>query len=369
MTELKKLAYMSDYYGSDPTLVLAGGGNTSYKTEDVLYVKASGFPLSGIRENGFASLDRHGLQDLLLRGYPEDVENIDTQFIEDVMATRLPGEEKRPSVEALLHHGFDFPYVLHLHPTVVNSLTSAVNGKEEAIRLFGEDVVVWVKLVHPGYGLARYCWDLQQEHKAKYGKYPRFLLLQNHGIFIPGNSPEEIGVTLDEVISKIKSCYRKEWNADLAPIDTDAIGAVREKLEKVYGAVLYCGEKSMVDICQSREAADGVLRPYNPDQITYCRSWPLFCESVDTMEADLAAYDEKIGGQPKVIIVRGIGLFTAGKDAGEADRAMQLFLDAGKISFYAENFGGYHQLDDDFIDFIDNWEVENYRRGVANKNL
>ena len=43
MIELEKLAQMSDYYGSDPTLVLAGGGNTSYKTADVLYVKASGF--------------------------------------------------------------------------------------------------------------------------------------------------------------------------------------------------------------------------------------------------------------------------------------------------------------------------------------
>lgn len=368
MIELKKLAQMSDYYGSDPTLVLAGGGNTSYKNDDVLYVKASGFPLSGIRENGFAALDRHGLQDLLLTGYPEDVENIDTQFIEDVMATRLPGEEKRPSVEALLHHGFDFPYVLHLHPTVINSLTSAMNGEEEAHRLFGDDVV-WVKLVHPGYGLARYCWDLQQEHKAKFGVYPRFLLLQNHGIFIPGNSPEEIGKTLDEVIAKIKACYTDEWNADLTPIATDDILAVRETLEKYYDATLYCGQKSMVEMCESREAAAGVLRPYNPDQITYCRSWPLFCESIDSIEKDLAAYDEKIGGLPKVILVRGVGLFTAGKDAGEADRAMQLFVDAGKIAFYAKNFGGFHQLDDAFIDFIDNWEVENYRRGVANKNL
>lgn len=368
MTELKKLAQMSDYYGSDPTLVLAGGGNTSYKTDDVLYVKASGFPLAGIREGGFAALDRHGLQDLLLRGYPEDVENIDTQFIEDVMATRLPGEEKRPSVEALLHHGFDFPYVLHLHPTVINSLTSAQNGKEEAERLFGQDQV-WVKLVHPGYGLARYCWDLQQEHKEKYGKYPRFLFLQNHGIFIPGNSPEEIGAALDEVVSKIKACYQNEWDADLAPIDTERVGAVKDVLEQSYGTVLYCGQKSMVAMCESREAAAGVLRPYNPDQITYCRSWPLWCESVDELAGDLQSYDEKIGGKPKVILVRGVGLFTAGADFGEADRAMQLFLDAGKISFYAEAFGGFHQLDDDFIDFIDNWEVENYRRGVANKNL
>ena len=368
MTDLQKLARMSDYYGSDPTLVLAGGGNTSYKTKDVLYVKASGFALSGIKEDGFAALDRHALQDLLLRGYPEDTPNIDTQFIDDVMATRLPGEEKRPSVEALLHHGFDFPFVLHLHPTVVNSLTSAVDGEKEAKRLFGDDCV-WVKLVHPGYGLARYCYDLQQEHKAKFGKYPRFLFLQNHGIFVPGNSPEEIGKTLDYVISKIKSCYKREWDADLVPIDTASYGAVKEQLDKFYEFSYFCGEKSAVAMCENKAAAAGLLLPYNPDQITYCRSYPLYCEKIADIEKDIKAYEEKFGVTPKVIIVEGVGIFTAGKDAGEAKRAMLLFVDAAKIAFYAENFGGFHQLDEDFIYFVDHWEVESYRLNLAKKVL
>ncbi len=368
MIELEKLAQMSDYYGSDPTLVLAGGGNTSYKTADVLYVKASGFPLSGIRPNGFAKLDRHKLQELLLRGYPEDTPNIDTQFIDDVMATRLPGEDKRPSVEALLHHSFDFPYVLHLHPTVINSLTSAINGEAEAKRLFGDDCV-WVKLVHPGYGLARYCYDLQQEHKARFGVYPKFLLLQNHGIFIPGNSPEEIGRVLDDVVSKIKACYDKTWDADLAPIDTESYGAVKAALSPYYGEIRFCGEKSVLAMCENIKAAAGLLKPYNPDQITYCRSFPMYCADISKLDADMKAYDAAHGGLPKVVIVEKVGLFTCGKDAGETQRAMLLFVDAAKIAFFASAFGGYHQLPDAFTDFIDHWEVESYRLGVAKTAL
>ena len=36
---LQKLAEMSNRYGSNPEYVLAGGGNTSYKDENYLYVK------------------------------------------------------------------------------------------------------------------------------------------------------------------------------------------------------------------------------------------------------------------------------------------------------------------------------------------
>ena len=37
--ELDALIEMSHRYGADADFVLAGGGNTSYKTEDTLYIK------------------------------------------------------------------------------------------------------------------------------------------------------------------------------------------------------------------------------------------------------------------------------------------------------------------------------------------
>ena len=39
---LNALAKMSNKYGSDSNFVLAGGGNTSYKDEEYLYIKGSG---------------------------------------------------------------------------------------------------------------------------------------------------------------------------------------------------------------------------------------------------------------------------------------------------------------------------------------
>ncbi len=36
-----------------------------------------------------------------------------------------------------------------------------------------------------------------------------------------------------------------------------------------------------------------------------------------------------------------------------------------KIAYLSQSFGGAHPMTQLQIDFIDNWEVENYRRSVA----
>ena len=53
---------LSHSYGSDPELVLAGGGNTSVKFDDHLLVKGSGTALADITAEDFVDLDRAALQ-------------------------------------------------------------------------------------------------------------------------------------------------------------------------------------------------------------------------------------------------------------------------------------------------------------------
>jgi NAD(P)-dependent dehydrogenase (short-subunit alcohol dehydrogenase family) len=45
--------------------------------------------------------------------------------------------------------------------------------------------------------------------------------------------------------------------------------------------------------------------------------------------------------------------------------ALDVYEDLMKISYYSEDFGGSRFLSKDQINFIDNWEVENYRRQMA----
>ena len=52
-----------------------------------------------------------------------------------------------------------------------------------------------------------------------------------------------------------------------------------------------------------------------------------------------------------------------------SDTILDVFEDAMKIAFLARSFGGEHPMTQAQIDFIDNWEVENYRRSVAAGNV
>jgi uncharacterized surface protein with fasciclin (FAS1) repeats len=140
----EKLIQMSRTYGSNPAYVLAGGGNTSYKTENRLFVKASGHALKTIDHDGFAELDRDKLNMMWKTEYPKDTASREAAVLKDLMDARVPGETNRPSVETQLHDLLSFRYVLHLHPTLVNGLTCSLDGETWAKKNLGTDVL-WIE--------------------------------------------------------------------------------------------------------------------------------------------------------------------------------------------------------------------------------
>ena len=61
----------------------------------------------------------------------------------------------------------------------------------------------------------------------------------------------------------------------------------------------------------------------------------------------------------------GLGLFAAADSAREAETARDVYLDAIRIGFGASVLGGVRVLGPDERRFIEDWEAEAYRRGVA----
>ena len=79
-------------------------------------------------EEAEMNLMRNALSEALRKGMLQ---------VEDLSLAKEPGEEsKRPSVETTLHSLFEYTFVLHLHPALVNGLTCSQNGKEKAKELF-----------------------------------------------------------------------------------------------------------------------------------------------------------------------------------------------------------------------------------------
>jgi len=154
--ELNDLVKISRYYGSNPDYVLEGGGNTSCKDKQNLFIKASGIRLSEIDENGFIKLSRDMLKSIWEKNYPAGCKEREALFLKDLRASVSEESGRcgnRPSVETLLHNLFPYKYVVHTHPAIVNGITCSIDGEKETAKLFGKEVL-WIPTVNPGYILA-----------------------------------------------------------------------------------------------------------------------------------------------------------------------------------------------------------------------
>lgn len=361
---VEKLVKMSNHFGNRPDLVLAGGGNTSAKQGAVLYVKGSGTSLATIRAEEFVRMDRHRLDALFTRRYPEDDKQREELALRDLMEARLPGEEaKRPSVETSLHNLFAQTFVLHLHPALVNGLTCGKEGRKAAQTIFGEDAL-WVDLCRPGYVLACCCRDAMETYYRRNGKPVELLLLQNHGLFLAADSVEELEDMLERVLALLDEKLQRK--PDMRPVDIAA-----EKIREVTQAITNCFEGKVVCVHENnREAVkfsanrltvQPLMKPFTPDHIVYCKAYPLYAQSLSELPGAVAAYRAQHGHSPKIWIITDCGFFAVDETQKAAETARVLFNDAIKIAVYTESFGGPLPMTEELTDFIVHWEVEAYR--------
>ena len=148
---VQELVSFSNRYGANPNYVLAGGGNTSYKDAENLYVKGSGQTLATIQAEGFVKLNRAALDAIFTQTFSSDFDEREAQVLSAMMAARCAGEEnKRPSVEALLHEIIPSAYVLHLHPTAIGGLVCGKEGKAALDRYRAHNIMRRLKPIRRG---------------------------------------------------------------------------------------------------------------------------------------------------------------------------------------------------------------------------
>ena len=365
---IKELVKISRFYGKDPSFLLAGGGNTSFKDKRYLYVKASGFKLASIEEDGFVKLNRNALNRIWEKEYPADVDLREKQALQDLMDSRASGETKRPSVESLLHAVLPQKYVIHTHPTIVNGLTCSKNGRQIAEQLFNTRCM-WISSVNPGYVLAKLIKTQLADHEKKYESLPDIILLENHGMFVGAETTREIKNIHDFIIGTLKKQIVYEP-------DFSSVRVSKVEMKKVYRCLknysvfkdVYITFENNIEISAAVKDSTSfqkVRYPYIPDHLVYAGPEMLFIEDLESIEQDIDQYRERNECYPKVIAVKMTGVFTLGDKEESSHITMLLFLDALKIAVYTESFGGYKFMDKEQIDFIKNWKVEEFRSKVS----
>ena len=387
MKQIEDLIAISRKFGQDSRFVIAGGGNTSYKDENRLWVKASGHALATITEDGFAVLDRALLNEMGEKAYNADTAIREEQVKNDLSVACIT-KDRRPSVETSLHNCMGFAFVVHLHPTLVNGLMCSVNAEAACKEIFPD--ALYIEYTDPGYTLFKKVYDRIKAYKAEKGKEPQVIFLQNHGIFVGGDTTAEIEGIYSEVLGKLeaKVAALPEGDTAVSETVTDVVPAIRQMLSRSGRGfkTLKVTKNALVDFfidgcsvtstgsvtdCPGKSGFDKIAKSFTPDIIVYCKSSYIFIEAesdeeiLKQAEEEIEAFVSGKGYTPKVLLIKGIGLIAVGDSSRNAQIITDVFTDAMKIAFYAQSFGGEHPMERAWIDFIDNWEVENYRRKVA----
>lgn len=384
------LIKLSRFYGANPDFILAGGGNTSVKTNDRLFVKGSGTSLASINADGFVELDRKPLQELLDGEVPKDIDEREAHFKSVIMGARIhPERGQRPSVEAVLHHLLPGQFVVHSHATLANALTCCSKGQAIAKELFG-DKIIWIPYVDPGFLLAKTLYQALNDYQNKTGKEkPLAVFMQNHGLIVSGDTPDEIMKSTDEIISTIQARLNKtpgefvfgEWTQQEEAITRKLVGIIGPALrgllarEESLKVVTFDNSKTIIDLVGGPEGkAIATGGPLTPDQIVYCKAFPMWFEATGTEPTEelvaklgkaVAEHEKKTGFLPHVVLVKDLGLFAVGDDFTSAHIVRLVYTDAIKVMSGAKRLGGVNYMGTREREFIEHWEVESYRRKVA----
>ncbi len=366
---IQTLVALSNTFGSDENFVLAGGGNTSFKDEQYLYIKGSGTGLAHITADGFVKMNRKKLDDILCKDYPSEAKAREAAVLADLMASREMGEEhKRPSVETLLHNILPFSYVVHLHPALVNGLTCSAQG-EKAVRAIFGDSFIWIENTEPGYVLSKKVYDAYNAYKAKNGSDAQMVFLQNHGVFTAANTAGEVHQLYSDIMGRLEVALAERPDFSDTAFDRELAVALAPALRMLTmeqtGVTTFFTNKTLASFLQSRESFAPVSGAFTPDHIVYCGAQPLFIEDVGNAEKDIAEYKSRFGRAPRIITVADLGVYACGATKKDADTAKQLFLDAVKIAVYTKSFGGHSFMPQTLVDFITSWEAESYRKSVG----
>ena len=378
--EIEQLVHQSRLVGMEEDLVLWGGGNNSVKSRatdllgraiDVMYIKSSGSDMKSIVPKQFPAVRLDYIAPLRKR----DEDMSDQEMVDYLAKCLIDPASARPSIETLLHAFLPARAVLHTHADAILALTNTV-GREKTVReCFGDDVIL-VPYRRPGFRLSRDvgdAFDAQPDAKG--------LVLMNHGLITWGDSAQEAYERHIELVSRAEQLGVRRPQPPLSEPAAAAAATALQIRGAIGGRILEFDDSPETLAFLDREDAARITQigAATPDHLLYTKRFPLFVRQGDdvgeAMVEAMARYVERytdwyrahpsefamLEASPRVVLMPGVGMWTAGKDARAARIVRDIYRHTMRIIERAESFGGYETLDDHDAFHAEYWPLELYK--------
>jgi rhamnose utilization protein RhaD (predicted bifunctional aldolase and dehydrogenase)/NAD(P)-dependent dehydrogenase (short-subunit alcohol dehydrogenase family) len=384
---LELRAYTSRLLGSNPDLVLHGGGNTSLKVDGedlfgepqhLLYVKGSGWDLASMRPQGFAPL----LIDPVRR-LTELPELSDTDMMRSLRSASRDPDAPAPSVETITHAIVPHRFVDHTHADAIVTVSNTNDGVERIRRIYGESVLI-IPYAMPGFILAKLVDGLTKN--ADWDNLAG-LVLMNHGVFTFDDDAKASYERMIDLVGMAEAFIAAEKvhparSTSPVTIDLATLARLRKAVSAAAGIPMIASVDVSPEAVGFSERADAIDLAQRgcltPDHVLHAKPWPMVVGG-DSAE-DVASYADgykryfvahasadhaQLDPAPRWGIWPGKGIVTFGPNAVRASVVRDIVSHGMRAAQYAEQIGGWAPVSGQDLFDVEYWDLEQakLRRG------
>jgi len=407
--DLAVRTYTTRLLGSDPKMVLHGGGNTSVKTTvkdqlgddvDVICIKGSGWDMGVIEPAGLPAVRLEPLRKLRKLDKLSDEDMVNYQRI-----NLLDSSAPNPSVETLLHAFLPHKFIDHVHSTAVLALTDQPDNKALVHEVYG-DRVAYVPYTIPGFALAKAVAEVFDKHPKAEG-----LVLLQHGIFTMGDTAEQAYGRMIEFVTMAEERLKLQRKTLAQAKLPSNIASLPEIAPILRGAVAIekhatagTAKRQLLDFRTNPQILNYVngaeLARYSqvgvvtPDHTIRTKNWPVIVPAPESGKLEqwtkdvheaVAAYvaryhryfeennaksavkKKELDPLPRVILVPGVGMFGVGGSAKDAAIAADIAENAVAVITDAEAMGEYRSISEFDMFEVEYWSLEQAKLGKSNE--
>ena len=393
--------YTARLLGSDASLVLHGGGNTSVKSTvktslgeviEVLHVKGSGWDLATIEPEGHPAVQLEPLRKLRSLGSMSD-----EAMVNALRNNLLDASAPNPSVETLLHALLPARFIDHTHADAILALCDQADGKRIFTTLFGRGLV-WVPYVMPGFALAKRCIDAFESVAANDG--PAVIVLERHGLFTWGETAQESYERTIDAVSRAERYIVDKRRTVTVAGGTRAEIAEMAVLPRLRGALAKLAKDSpergpilrtrttseILGVLERRDASELVFKGCaTPDHVLRTKPNALFvprptfgdgAKLAAQLEGAISEYARKydayfeemcrakdvkktkLDSWPRIVLLPGFGACAIGATAREAEVALDVYDHTLDVMSCAADVGAYAPCTRAELFDVEYWSLE-----------
>ncbi len=377
---LEELVSRSQRIGSDQSLVVYGGGNTSSKGEikdhlgrlrKVLWVKGSGADMQYAIDRDYPALY---LEELL--ALEEFKEMNDDLMVDYVTRALVDPTSRRPSIETLLHAFLPARHIDHVHADSICALTNHEKGESATREALGEGFA-YVDWIRPGFELSKLVGTLKDYEGV---------VLAHHGLVVwDENSDRCYQKTIDAVAKadryldsltkrpESKFTHRDVSNSELREILLKLRGKIGKRLVlKVDKRLAEISKRQDLKeiVAGGASSADHMLRirPFSlaldpaklEDGVDQYRNnyQAYFDRHKETLPAGYSSH----GNDPKVILYPGVGAITAAPTSKENQMLGDIAFHTHSVAARVRDcFGQGRTIPESEIFGFDYWPMELFK--------